>query len=436
MRSGPSPVPSGPVHELREYETGVFAGVSLTEADRRLLGDGALSSRLRVRELAHGKLEVTATQYVGSLRLDGCEIQVRPKYLGTELDVLRMLDLAWGAARDPLPTAQEFRDGPPNLRDLVCRMVVEHGERLLRHGVRRDYMSVEDDLRVVRGRLLPDRQLLRHHGRLDRLACRFDEHEADIADNRLCAAALALAARTARDPGVRARARRAAAEFAAHAPTPPGDVRTLVSGLVYHRHNEHYRPAHRWARLLLCGGGLDDLFTAGPLAARAFLVDMNSLFESFVTRLVEWGAAGSGLLVSPQAGQRRVLLDEGAGRSHGEVRPDLLISGRRDGEVFRLPVDVKYKLYDTKKLSPADLYQAFLYARTLGRSPGGKPPVCVLLHPGDRAAGRVRVAVRELDGPVAGRVRAVPVDLRAVLGEPAGPGPSRTAARLFTELLG
>ncbi|MFF8838939.1 McrC family protein [Streptomyces sp. NPDC015130] len=430
------PVSGDRVLELGEYGSAVFRGVRLTDADRRLLADGALDARLRVRELAGEKVEVTAAQYVGSVRLDGCEIRVRPKYLGTELDVLRMLDLAWGAARDPLPTGQEFRDGAPNLRDLVCLMVVEHGERLLRHGVRRDYLTVEDDLPVVRGRLLPDRQLLRHHGRLDRLACRFEEHEGDIADNRLCAAALALAARTARAPGVRARARRAAAGFAAHAPTPPGDVRTLLAGLAYHRHNEHYRPAHRWAGLLLCGGGLDGLFSSGPLAARAFLVDMNRLFESFVTRLVEWGAAGSGLLVSPQAGRRGVLVDERAGRDHGEVRPDLLVSGRRDGEVFRLPVDVKYKLYDERKLSPADLYQAFLYARTLGSRPGGEPPVCVLLHPGDRPAGRVRVAVRELGGPVAGRVRAVPVDLRAVLGELAGPGPSRAATRLFTELLG
>lgn len=429
-------MPSEAVHELREYGSAVFEGIRLSDADRRLLADGRLDARLRLRELAGGKLEVTAYQYVGAVRLDGCEIRVRPKYLGTELDVLRMLDLAWGAARDPLPTAQEFRGGAPNLRDLVCLMVVEHGERLLRHGVRRDYLTVEDDLRVVRGRLLPDRQLVRHLGRLDRLACRFEEHDADIPDNRLCAAALALAARTARAPGVRARARRAAAEFAAHAPTAPGDVRALLSGLAFHRHNEHYRPAHGWARLLLLGGGLDGLFASGALAARAFLVDMNRLFEDFVTRLVEWGAAGSGLLVTSQSRHRKVLYDERAGRSHGEVRPDLLVTGRREGEPFRLPVDVKYKLYDTRKLSPEDLYQAFLYAQTLGRGLGGDPPVRVLLHPGDGSARGARVAVRRLDGPVTARVRAVPVDLAAVLAEQAGPGPSRAADRLFSQLLG
>ncbi|MFB6836065.1 McrC family protein [Streptomyces sp. NPDC056361] len=421
--------------ELVEYGTGVFDDVRLTHADRLLLADTALGSRLRVRELSGGRVEVTAYQYVGTVRLESCEIRVRPKYLGTDLDVLRMMDHAWGGAHVPLPAVQGFAGGAPNLRDLVCLMVTEHGERLLSHGVRRDYLAVEDDLRVVRGRLLPDRQLLRHHGRLDRLACRFEEHDADITDNRLCAAALAVAARTARAPAVRARARRAAGLFAQHAPTPPGDVRAALSTLEYHRHNEHYRPAHLWAGLLLSGGGVDDLFTSGPLASRTFLVDMNRLFEAFATRLLERGATGSGLRVDSQVRQSKVLYDERTCRSHGSVRPDVLISGLRAGGPLRLPVDVKYKLYGEKKLSPEDLYQAFFYAHTLGRLEEGVPPVCVLLHPGDASVEQGRVAVRTIEGPVTARVRSVPVDLRSVLAELAGPEPHLVPARLFRDVL-
>ncbi|MEF9885712.1 McrC family protein [Streptomyces sp. P9-A4] len=434
MRSDLVREPVRPI-ELVEYGTAVFEGVRLTAPDRRLLDGGAFDSRLRVRQLSGDRLEVTAYQYVGTLRLESCEIRVRPKYLGTDLDVLRMLDHAWSGAHDPLPIRQDFLAGAPNLRDLVCLMVVEHGERLLRRGVRHDYLTVEDDLRVVRGRLLPDRQLLRHHGRLDRLACRFEEHDADIDDNRLCAAALALAARTARVPPVRARARRAAGLFAQHAPTPPGDVRAVMAGLTYHRHNEHYRPAHLWSGLLLTGGGLDGLFTSGPLASRAFLVDMNRLFEAFVTRLLEQGAAGTGLRVDKQVDERRVLHDERTGLSYGAVRPDVLISGLRAGGSYRLPVDMKYKLYGGTKLCPADLYQAFVYAHTLGRPAEGEPPVCALLYPGDASTRHDRVAVRVIDGPVAARVRSVPVDLPAVLAGLAGSDPQGVPARLFSEVL-
>ncbi|MFF2192913.1 McrC family protein [Streptomyces sp. NPDC058157] len=417
---------------LSEHGSRVFPGACLTPADRRLLADGALDGMLRVRESAGGGLEVEATAYVGVVRLEACEIRVLPKYLGGGLDVLRMLDYAAGGTGRLLSSEQDLTAGDPDLRDLVALMVTEHGERLLRHGVRRDYLTREDDLPVVRGRLLADRQILRHHGRLDRLACRFDEHDADVPDNRLCAAALERVARTARPDGLRARARRAAAQFAALAPTPLGDLRAVVAGLEYHRHNAHYRSAHRWAELLLSGGGLDGLFGAGPLASRAFLVDMNGLFEDFVTRLLQEGAAGSGLglRVDAQARHRRVLFDERARSPYSEVRPDVLILGERDGRPFRLPVDAKYKLYDRKKLSTADLYQAFLYAHALGT-----PAACVLVHPGGPEATGARVAVRDWDGATSARVRSVAVDLRWLLGRLAGPEPSGAAARVWADVL-
>ncbi|MFB7514330.1 McrC family protein [Streptomyces sp. NPDC056144] len=416
---------------LREYGRLLLSDVRLSEGDRRLLEDGTLDGRLDVRERSGGRIEVTAGPYVGVVRLDACELRVVPKYLGGELDVLRMLDYAWGGTGVVPPLGQDFAGGAPHLRDLVALMVTEHAERLLRHGLRSDYLTREDDLPVVRGRLLPDRQLLRHHGRLDRLACRFDEHEADVLDNRLCAHAVERAARTARSPEVRSRARRAAARFSGYAPGPLGDLRTVVPELVYHRQNEHYRPAHLWARLLLSGGGLQDLFTAGPLSSRAFLVDMNQLFEAFTTRILREAAAAAGIHADAQSRQRHVLFDEAKGAPYSEIRPDLLLSGSRDGSPFRLPVDLKYKLYDRRKLSTQDLYQAFLYAHALSEEPAR----CVLVHPGEAGVSGAAVSVRGPGGGVSALVRAVPVDLRAVLDGLAGPEPSAAPARLLDAIL-
>ncbi|MFD9069849.1 McrC family protein [Streptomyces lasiicapitis] len=433
------PHPSGgtprPVVALREYGTAVVDGVALSTADRRLCAAPALADRLTVRELAGGHLELTAHQHVGVVQLDACEIRVRPKYLGEDLDVLRMLAYAADGSCPPLDALRTADAGAPNLRDLVALLVTEHGERLLAHGARRDYVTSEEDLTSVRGRLLVDRQVLRHYGRLDRLACRFDEHDADILDNRLCAAATDLAARTTRAPAVRARARRAAARFAALAPGPLGDVRAALAGLDYHRHNERYRAAHRWAALLLTGGGISDLFASGPLAARAFLVDMNTLFEAFTTRLLTDAAAGTGHAVRDQSRQRGVLHDERTGTPYGEIRPDVLVTGPD----LRLPVDVKYKLYEAGarggKLSTADLYQAFLYAHALARQPQGRMPTCVLVHPGGPSAPRESVAVRRWDGGTSARVRSLPLDLPGVLRELGGPGRTEALGRVWGQLL-
>lgn len=426
---GASNLSAKPVVPVREYGSTVVHDVRLSEADRRLCVSGQLAERMQVRELARDRLELTAGQYVGVVELDACEIRVRPKYLGEDLDVLRLVAYAAAGDSPSLDAPRSVAQGSPNLRDLVALLVTEHCERLLAHGVRRDYVTLEEDLPAVRGRLLADRQMLRHPGQLDRLACRFDEQEADVPDNRLCAAATDLAARTTRSPAVRARARRVAAQFAQFAPTPLGDPRTALARIDYHRHNEHYRPAHRWAALLLTGGGIGDLFARGPLASRAFLVDMNRLFESFVTRLLTEASAGTGCTVRGQSRERGVLRNELTGLPYSEVRPDLMLVGHRGGAAFSRPVDVKYKLFGSgKKLGTADLYQAFLYAHSLAKEPDGGPPTCVLLHPGGPVAPRESVAVRHWGGGTSARVRSFPLELPPLLDALAAGGPRKQEA--------
>ena len=384
---------------------------------------------MQIRELARDRLELTAGQYVGVVELDACEIRVRPKYLGEDLDVLRLVAYAAAGDSPSLDAPRSVAQGSPNLRDLVALLVTEHCERLLAHGVRRDYVTLEEDLPAVRGRLLADRQMLRHPGQLDRLACRFDEQEADVPDNRLCAAATDLAARTTRSPAVRARARRVAAQFAQFAPTPLGDPRTALARIDYHRHNEHYRPAHRWAALLLTGGGIGDLFARGPLASRAFLVDMNRLFESFVTRLLTEASAGTGCTVRGQSRERGVLRNELTGLPYSEVRPDLMLVGHRGGAAFSRPVDVKYKLFGSGKNSarPISIRPSCTPTRSPRSLTVGRRPACCCT-PGGPVAPRESVAVRHWGGGTSARVRSLPLELPPLLDALAAGGPRKQEA--------
>ena len=241
---------------------------------------------------------------------------------------------------------------------------------------------------MLRGRLLPERQLLHRYGRLDRLECRYDERSTDVLDNRLCAAALALAARTTTASEVRSQARRLAADFAALCNPDGLDHRQGAAELHYGRHNTHYRPAHRWALLLLSGGGIRDLFSSGTVDERVFLLDMNRLFEDFVTRLAGRAFAPLGITVRAQSRHGGVLVHEESAVTHTEIRPDLLLTAGHGPTAWRRPLDVKYKLYSDRKLSPSDLYQAFLYSRALSADAGADAaPQCLVVYPSE---GRVR----------------------------------------------
>jgi 5-methylcytosine-specific restriction enzyme subunit McrC len=317
-----------------EHARKTVLGLSPTDEDRALAESEELRKRLKMRWLAKGGLRIKTGSYVGVVELDCATIQVRPKLAGTELDVLAMLDYASGLhALRRLQSMRAMPDEGHDLRDLVCLLLVEVCEDLLRHGVRRDYVRREERLPVVRGRLLADRQILRRYGQMDGLECRYDEFDSDILDNRLCARALQNAARTARDDDVRARARRAASHFADVCDSHGLDPRIVAERLTCHRGNEHYRVAHQWALLLLRIEGLHDLYSnAGP-AGKSFMFDINSLFESFVAQLLRNATRDSEFIVRANDNLREIICygTVALTRSSGRISGSSVVVGRRRG---------------------------------------------------------------------------------------------------------
>ena len=62
-----------------------------------------------------------------------------------------------------------------NLLDLVVFLLGEFSRRLLASGLRADYVEREGPLPALRGRFLPDRQVLDRLGLVDQVVCRYDE---------------------------------------------------------------------------------------------------------------------------------------------------------------------------------------------------------------------------------------------------------------------
>ncbi|GAA1864897.1 McrC family protein [Actinomadura bangladeshensis] len=393
---------------VAEYESRRVPGLEPSAADLAVVESEEVAKRITLRWLRDGALEIVAGSHVGVVELDCVSVHVEPKLAGSELGVLEMLDYAAGLrSLRELPLLRRLGAGL-NLRDLVCLLLTRECEWLLRHGLRRDYLRRENVLPVVRGRLLVERQVTRRFGMLDRLECRYDERSADILDNRLCGAALHLAARTAKDPDVRAAARRLAADFAGVCAVGVFDVRSAVERLIYHRANEHYRNAHRWARMLLEGSFFTDRHARHSRTTHAFMVDMNQLFEDFVTQILRDAFTGSGVIVRAQESLPSAIRGEGGG-SYTDIRPDVqIVQGRR-----RCSVDAKYKLYAERNVSSSDLFQSFVYAQAAGGSE--ETPAAFIVYASDRDVAPRTVALHRGDGNAAARVTYVAVNLPKVL---------------------
>ena len=281
-----------------------------------------------------GWWKLTAKQFVGGFEVDGLRVIVRPKIDPHNLFLMLEVGLpadAW------LPEAMEYAE----TRDLLSALIsffARTAETTLARGHYHSYQHHEEDLLTLRGRLDFSRQF-RRGGQLVPIACSYDDFTADVAENRYLKAAMQRAIRVAGVPLIdRRRLMRllVALEDVTDAPVDAGDIDRIT----FTRLNEHYLPAMRLARLILANLTLQDQH--GDTAASAFMLDMNDLFERFVTERLRRELAGR-LEVE---GQQRRKLDTAESVT---IRPDLLfrLGGSNVGVA-----DIKYKLRDADE--PAD----------------------------------------------------------------------------------
>ncbi|WP_416978785.1 McrC family protein [Streptomyces sp. T028] len=348
------------VHEVALREWGPAVSVPLSpEAGRALAVSGILQSATPDpgRE---GHWLLRAGSRVGAVRVcGGPVVRIMPKtpvsrlffLLGFSLDPAR----AWRDSREGTVDTGAYDDVVPALAYAVERQI----EAALRQGVLQGYREVEESALVVRGRLREAEQIRRHFGRTPPVEIAYDAYTADTAENRLLRAAVE---RLLRLPGVPGPVRRRLA----HQRVRLADALPLVRGQELPRWqpsrlNARYQPALRLAEAVLRGTSPEHrpADAADPLAVDGFLLDMNKLFEDFVTVALREALEEHGLTARLQDPHH--LDTAGLVR----MRPDLVVR-TGDGRTPLAVVDAKYKVEKADGLLNPDLYQALAYATVLG----------------------------------------------------------------------
>lgn len=412
---------------IPEYGTETVASGPPSPNDRAAataLAAAGDEAKLRVRWLIDGRAEITASSWVGVVRFSNLDIRIVPKLVGDELNVLRMIAFASGV--DVLRRLPNLRALPPSGEDflqLVCMLLAEESEWVLRQGLLRDYRMVEESVGVLRGRLMLREQYLRRFGRLDILDCRYDEYDGDTPENQLLTAALGAARYLVQGHELSLRISRLAAIWSEVCSPQVLDPRWYTDRIHYTRRNRHYEVGHTLALLLLHHFGFSDVFDSRPGEVKTFLVDMNSLFERFVERLLGEALRGTHLRVSIQSPLSGVIRDDSKGRTYARVRPDLVITHPQDNR--RIPIDVKYKRYDIKKISTSDIYQTFLYAYVLGAEGYRRAGI---LHPVEGDAIAASLSVHSTMGLLGARIGIVGLDVPRILDALGGTPSNRAAA--------
>lgn len=327
---------------------------------------------------------------VGVLVLDRIRLVIEPKFAIPEERLMSWLAYA---LHTPVPTtARRWSTGPDGYAGLVAAALLEECEKLLREGLRRDYVRRQSLEPVLRGRLDVAAQATRRYGQLDQLHVRTFDREADIWDNCVLGTALRAALALTTDSRL-ARGLHGIVDAFPYSTTPAAALRAL-DRTQYTRLNDRYRPAHTWARLLLGGGGVTSLLTDHGVMADGLLLPMPALWEAVVRRLVTEAAVPHGGRPVPGNGENGITVRGDLG-STSTFRPDLLLSlpGSDASHRVLLPIDAKYKRYDRHGVSAADIHQLLTYSA--GYAPV-EAPRAVIVHP--RPDGHDRRTL-EIGGP-------------------------------------
>ena len=258
---------------LTEYQT--LEGVALRQSECDGLRRAVTSLRVQPTLGRSGCYDLTPSATVGALEVGSLSVIIRPK-----IPIDRLMFLV-SYSLDPKAWADTpFEHGEAkSIVDAVVPAFVFHVRRAVKRGLLQQYRLEEDALQTIRGRLDVGRHVSRRFGLAPPIEVSFDEFTEDHLLNRLIKAALLALECSVVRSGYARRLLHAVLPLFERVQSIPVDVRRLPA-VHYTRLNRHYRPAVEFARLILRGCAFEHQHGTAP--SRAFLLDMNEVFESFV----------------------------------------------------------------------------------------------------------------------------------------------------------
>lgn len=359
---------------LRTYQE---QSVRLTDDEAHFLAS-RVDSKIRIRRpLEGGGYLVNPHQYVGVVALPtGRSLSITPQISAAH--VLFMLATAYQMkARffDELEGFETFEE----LLEPVASFLADLVEDRIQAGLYRAYVDTEDNLGVVRGRIDFPRDVAYNSVLRHRIYCRYSELTWDIPENQIIRYVChQLSGWNFRRTELRRRLMNLDNQL--EEVSRPAFTAAQADSFTHHRLNEPYRRIHRLCSLFLEASSLSE--ASGATDFRTFLLDMNKLFEQFVTQSLH------DRLLPPWhvSGQESLYLGQ---HNRVPMRPDILVW--LDGRCH-VVADCKYKrVNDESEYVQHDYYQVLAYCTALGIDRG------ILIYPKHEIAVEDSVAIRNSD---------------------------------------
>lgn len=237
------------------------------------------------------------------------------------------------------------------LLEIFISMFLEELTKLVQKGIKSDYVTKEENLKFLKGKLKIGEQIKHNTIHKERFFVEYQEFSSDRVENRLIKTTLGYLYKKSKSNRNQQRIREFL--FVFDEIKPSHDIKTDFSKVRLNRQMKDYEQVLLWCKTFL----LENSFSPykGNDVAFALLFDMNLLFESYVgSHLKKKCSKKVDVHVSLQDRGKYLVEDP----KKFSLRPDIVI---RKGEQVII-ADTKWKIIkEEKDISQSDMYQLFAY---------------------------------------------------------------------------
>ena len=338
--------------DLTEYEDS--RPLRLSHRELVTLRDSGLGIGVRPDPDQDGKFVIRPGSIVGAAELDGMSVLIRPK-----IGIPQLLAIACYAMSKFNLRQERFNfQSDDSLADVLALALTRMARRAFSQGLLHDYVTREEALYTVRGRILFDEQMRRRYSIPLPIEVRYEEFTDDILANQLVkGATVRLGLMRLRHAASRQGLSWIASILDSVSLIPFSGVD--VPEVTFNRLNEHYRGVVELSRLIL----RHTTFEAhrGEFRAFGFRMNMDEVFQEFTTVALREKLG----LTAGTFGERWITsLDRD---KEVRLRPDLVW---REGSSYLFVGDAKYKDITGDGARSGDLYQLLAYVTAIDISGG------------------------------------------------------------------
>lgn len=297
-----------------------------------------------------------AQNYVGLIQTkDGATIEILPKIKNVEEDkakeiLIKMLKTLKKSPFKNVNTAHLQSSKMP-LLEIFITMFLEELAVLVRKGIKSDYITKEENLSFLKGKLKVGEQIKKNSIHKERFYVEYQEFLSDRAENRLIKTTLHYLYKKSHATKNQQRIREFL--FVFDEISLCKDVKNDFLHVKPNRQMNEYEQILLWCKTFL----LENAFSPykGSDIAFALLFDMNVLFESYVGAYLK----KKGLHVSLQDKGKHLVEEP----RKFALKPDIVVTCKTNSEKLII-ADTKWKIIkEEKDISQSDMYQLFAYGK-------------------------------------------------------------------------